>query len=172
MPRVRGLLRPLASLVPLRVTPQPRPANRIVFVSRFLRNPLLVIPRSAYEEDVVPYDRGSVPFAWVTEPGLIKSILLDEHEKFGKRVQIQMLGPLLGNGILTSEGPEWKWQRQTSAPDVPPPGARELRSDFRARRAPGRRALASRRLRRAPPDRAGHDEGHVRRDLRDAVAVG
>jgi cytochrome P450 len=107
---------PAPSLVPLRVQPQPRPANRIVFVSRFLRNPLLVIPRSAYEEDIVPYDRGSVPFAWVTEPGLIKTILLDEHEKFGKRMQIQVLGPLLGNGILTSEGPEWKWQRQTSAP--------------------------------------------------------
>src|SRR5262249_17304186 len=53
---------------------------------------------------------------WVTDPALIKGILLDVHEAFEKRVQIRVLSPLLGKGILTSEGREWKWQRQTSAP--------------------------------------------------------
>ena len=107
---------PAPSLVPPYITPPTRPLNSLTFVTRFLRNPLLVIPQSVYEKDLVTYDRGSVPFAWVTEPGLIKTILLDEHEKFDKRVQTRVLGPLLGKGILTSEGPEWKWQRQTSAP--------------------------------------------------------
>jgi cytochrome P450 len=107
---------PTASLVPPHVAPATRPLNPLTFVARFLRNPLLVIPPAVYEEDVVRYDGGRVPFAWITEPGLIKAILLDEHEKFDKLLQIQVLGPLLGNGILTSEGSEWKWQRQTSAP--------------------------------------------------------
>jgi cytochrome P450 len=107
---------PATSLVPPHVAPTTRPLSRLAFVARFLRNPLLVIPQRVYEEDIVPYAGGSVPFAWITEPGLIKAILLDEHESFGKLMQIQVLGPLLGNGILTSEGSEWKWQRQTSAP--------------------------------------------------------
>jgi cytochrome P450 len=107
---------PAVSLIPPYIKPPPRPLNRLTFVVRFLRNPLLVIPQAVYEQDFVPFDGGSTPFAWITEPGLIKAILLDEHEKFDKLLQIRVLGPLLGKGILTSEGPEWKWQRQTSAP--------------------------------------------------------
>jgi len=57
-----------------------------------------------------------IPVGFVTEPGLIKTILLDRRETFQKLVQIRVLSPLLGKGILTSEGNEWKWQRQTSAP--------------------------------------------------------
>ncbi len=43
-------------------------------------------------------------------------MLLEEREKFQKLSQIRLLAPLLGRGILTSEGAEWKWQRQASAP--------------------------------------------------------
>jgi cytochrome P450 len=107
---------PAVSLVPPYIKPPARPLNRLAFVARFLRNPLLVIPQAVYEQDFVRFDGGSTPFAWITEPGLIKAMLLDEHEKFDKLVQIRVLGPLLGKGILTSEGAEWKWQRQTSAP--------------------------------------------------------
>ena len=46
----------------------------------------------------------------------MKTVLLDEREKFQKLSQIRLLSPLLGKGILTSEGAEWKWQRQASAP--------------------------------------------------------
>jgi cytochrome P450 len=106
---------PAPFLVPP-ITPPARPLSRLAFVARFLRNPLLVIPQAVYEQDFVPFNGGSYPFAWITEPGLIKAMLLDEHQKFEKSVQIRVLGPLLGKGILTSEGPEWKWQRQTSAP--------------------------------------------------------
>src|SRR4029077_20856359 len=52
----------------------------------------------------------------ITSPELVKAVLLDERDKFAKRSQIRMLSPLLGKGILTSEGEHWKWQRQASAP--------------------------------------------------------
>jgi cytochrome P450 len=104
------------TFVPPYIVPPARSLNRLLFVPRFLRNPLLVIPQPVYEEDVVPFTGGSTPFEWITEPGLIKAILLDQHEKFEKQVQNRVLAPLLGSGILTSKGPEWKWQRQTSAP--------------------------------------------------------
>ncbi len=107
---------PAPALIAPHIAPPARPYGRLAFVARFLRNPLLVIPQAVYEEDVVAYTGGSIPFEWITEPGLIKAILLDEHEKFEKLLQIRVLGPLLGKGILTSEGAEWKWQRQTSAP--------------------------------------------------------
>ncbi len=103
-----------ASIAP-GITPPARPLNRLTFVSRFVRNPLLVVPQAVYEQDFVRYG-GSIPIAWVSGPDLIKGILLDQRDKFQKLVQIRILGPLLGKGILTSEGNDWKWQRQTSAP--------------------------------------------------------
>jgi cytochrome P450 len=86
------------------------------FAFRFLRNPLEVIPEAVYEQDVVSFTGGSTPFKWITDPALIKAILLDEHEAFEKAVQIRVLAPLLGRGILTSESAEWRWQRRTVAP--------------------------------------------------------
>lgn len=107
---------PLPSLVPPpRITPPARPLSRLSFVANFVRNPLRVVPQAVYEQDFVRFG-GKTPIVWIAEPGLIKAVLLDQRENFQKLVQIRVLGPLLGKGILTSEGNEWKWQRQTSAP--------------------------------------------------------
>jgi cytochrome P450 len=61
---------------------------------------------------MVPYG-GRV---WITSPALIREVLLDGRERYRKLSTIRLLGPLLGRGILTSEGAEWRWQRQASAP--------------------------------------------------------
>jgi cytochrome P450 len=106
---------PAPSPVPSGITPPARPLKRLAFMARFVRNPLLVLPQAVYEQDFVPFG-GTTPIAWITGPGLIKAVLLDQRETFQKLIQIRLLGPLLGKGILTSEGNEWKWQRQTSAP--------------------------------------------------------
>ncbi len=106
---------PAPWLVPAHIKPPAKPLNRLAFVAKFVRNPLLVVPQAAYEQDFVPFG-GRTPAVWITEPSLIKAVLLDQRDKFQKLLQIRILGPLLGKGILTSEGAEWKWQRQTSAP--------------------------------------------------------
>ncbi len=103
-------------LTPPRVVPPASPLGRLAFIRAFVRNPLQVLPRAAYEEDFVAFGGAKLPRAWVTSPALIKAVLLDEREKFGKLTQIRLLGPLLGKGILTSEGADWKWQRQAVAP--------------------------------------------------------
>jgi cytochrome P450 len=100
-------------LTPARVVPPARAPGRLAFISTFVRNPLEVIPQAAYEEDHVAAAPTRV---WVTSPAIIKAVLLDERDKFRKLTQIRLLRPLLGKGILTSEGADWKWQRQASAP--------------------------------------------------------
>jgi cytochrome P450 len=99
---------------PPRVDPPDRPLHRLAFVARFVRNPLSVVPRAAYEEDFAAVP--NAPIYWVTGPQFIRAVLLEEREKFAKLAQIRLLGPLLGKGILTSEGADWRWQRQASAP--------------------------------------------------------
>ena len=103
-------------IVPPGIVPPAKPLGRAAFLSRFVRNPLSVVPQAAYEEDLVASVRGRTRIIWVTAPALIRTILLDEREKFQKLSQIRLLSPLLGKGILTSEGADWKWQRQALAP--------------------------------------------------------
>jgi len=107
-----------ASLVPPRIAPPREPLGRFAFARNFVRNPLTVIPQAAYEEDFVPLPGGKR--AWVTSPTMIRAVLVDQRDKFRKLMQIRLLGPLLGRGILTSEGEQWKWQRQASSPMFAP----------------------------------------------------
>jgi cytochrome P450 len=101
-------------LIPPHVEPAARPPGRLGFMRGFVRNPLEIIPRAAYDEDFIGGPSGKR--FWITSPALVKAVLLDEREKFAKITQIRLLRPLLGKGVLTSEGADWKWQRQASAP--------------------------------------------------------
>jgi cytochrome P450 len=100
-------------LTPPRIAPPARAPTGLRFMATFVRNPLQVIPEAAYLDDHVAVGANRV---WVTSPAIIKGVLLDERDKFRKLTQIRLLGPLLGKGILTSEGADWKWQRQAAAP--------------------------------------------------------
>ncbi len=101
---------------PPRVVPPKRQQGRLRFAANFIRNPLASIPEAVYEDDFVRYTKGRVPLVWITDPASIKYVTLEAVPDFSKAAQKRLLGPLLGNGILTAEGQDWKWQRQTSAP--------------------------------------------------------
>ena len=101
-------------LYPPTIVPPRAPLGLLRFAVAFVRNPLTVLPEAVYEQPVYRYGK---MLTWVTDPPLIKKILLDEYENFPKTpVERRVLAPLLGNGMLVSGGPEWKWQRQTTAP--------------------------------------------------------
>ena len=104
------------SFIPAHILPPEQPLGRLAFVRAFVRNPLEVVPRKVYEEDFVSFGAPGTPRVWITAPALIKAVVLDQREAFRKTTQIRLLSPLLGRGILTSEGDDWKWQRQAVAP--------------------------------------------------------
>jgi cytochrome P450 len=106
-----------ANLYPPTVTPPRQPLSLPAFLVNFIRNPLRVVPDAVYREPIVHYRAGSNAITWVTDPNLVKAVLLDRREDFPKAPLVRrVLGPLFGNGILTSEGGDWRWQRQTVSP--------------------------------------------------------
>jgi len=103
-------------LYPPRVTPPPKPRNLAQPFIKFLRNPLLTIPESVYREPLAVL-RGPPAIVWVTDPALVKFVLVDHCEDFPQDPLLRrVLGGLFGNSILTSEGRDWRWQHQTVAP--------------------------------------------------------
>src|SRR5262249_54792767 len=86
-----------------------------------VRNPLSSLPRAAYHEGILVHDNGRSVTAWVTDPALIEEVLLGRAEQFPKTpLEKQVFENTLGDGILTSQGPSWRWQRRTTAPLSPP----------------------------------------------------
>jgi cytochrome P450 len=87
------------------------------FIPRFIRNPLRSLPRAVYEEPLVVHAGAPSGLAWVTAPALVERILLHEADDFPKTpLEKRVFEPILGDGILTSQGHSWRWQRRTAAP--------------------------------------------------------
>jgi cytochrome P450 len=108
---------PIEPLFVPRVAPLDRRVGTLSFFATMLRNPLRVIPAALYEEGIVLAGRAGRTVCWITDPALIKTVLLDKRDMFHRTAITQrILGPLLGNGVLTADGADWKWQRQTAAP--------------------------------------------------------
>jgi cytochrome P450 len=106
-----------AVLYPPTVTAPPRPLPLRRFLLTFVRNPLRSLPQSVYEKPIVVYDSGRSVVAYVTDPALVERVLLQDAQRFLKSpLEKQVLGEALGDGILTSEGASWRWQRRTAAP--------------------------------------------------------
>src|SRR5262245_35544386 len=112
--------RPTPARPPLhvpRVAPLDRSLGPLSFFATLLQNPLRILPAAAYEEGIVWAERSGRQTCWITDPALIKAVLLDKRDVFRRTsVTQRILGPLLGNGVLTADGADWKWQRQTAAP--------------------------------------------------------
>ncbi|MCB1489242.1 MAG: cytochrome P450 [Bauldia sp.] len=98
-----------------RVPPLEVPVGRVRQFFLLAKNPLLSIPAVAYEEPIVVPARPS-GVAYVCAPHLVGEVLLDRRDEFPKDgLQKRILSPLTGNGILTAEGEDWRWQRRTVA---------------------------------------------------------
>jgi cytochrome P450 len=106
-----------AALYPPTVTPPSGPLPLRRFLLTFVRNPLSSLPLPVYEQPVFAYDNGRNLVAYVTSPELIEKVLLHESAQFPKSpIEKRVFHYTLGDGILTSEGANWRWQRRTTAP--------------------------------------------------------
>jgi cytochrome P450 len=75
----------------------------------------------AYEEDIVQGRFLGRNSFILNAPDAIKHVLVDNYENYTRTpVGIRVLRPILGEGLLISEGRAWKHQRRTLAPAFTP----------------------------------------------------
>jgi hypothetical protein len=91
-------------------------------IAKALRdNALLAFPPEAFEEDVVYRRFFGRQQIILNRPAGIHHILVDNPDNYRRTpATMRMLRPLLGNGLLLSEGEDWKHQRRTAAPAFAP----------------------------------------------------
>jgi cytochrome P450 len=107
--------------VPLFRPPHPKPRTEPLGMVAFLRavreNPLNTWMEAHFEEPIITGEGALGRMTVVSDPAVIRHILVDNAANYRKDdLQIRILAPGLGKGIVTAEGEEWRLQRRTIAP--------------------------------------------------------
>lgn len=98
--------------------PPPGPVHA-VSIAGLRHDPLqFIMENTARYGDVVRYMVDTWPVTLINQPAYIKHVLQDHHRNYTKEhtPDFMMLKPMLGEGILTSEGESWLRQRRMAQP--------------------------------------------------------
>jgi cytochrome P450 len=101
--------------------PKPVPHDGPIGVLRMIlalrRNPLEIWSKAHYEEPILMGRTILGERAVVSEPAAVRRVFLDNVANYRKdALQLRVLGPGLGNGLLTVDGEDWRVQRRALAP--------------------------------------------------------
>jgi cytochrome P450 len=103
--------------VPETVTPPEKPLPLGRGLLQMIANPLYVWPRAMYENPYHGVRWIGRTFHYFRRPEHMKAVFLDHADIFRKsQFQKKLVGPALGDGLLTSEGEHWKFQRRAASP--------------------------------------------------------
>jgi len=73
---------------------------------------LAMLPEAGYERSIIPLRKGKRPITILNDPAAIRSVLVDNAMRFPKSdVMVAALEPLVGEGVLISNGALWRRQR-------------------------------------------------------------
>ncbi|WNJ88413.1 cytochrome P450 [Bosea sp. 685] len=90
--------------------------SSLAVLTSLLRNPLSAIPSEAFSEKLVLSRVAGRDSLYICDPALIQEALLRNAGALGKGDTLRrVLGPALGQGLLTADGAHWRWQRRAVA---------------------------------------------------------
>jgi cytochrome P450 len=97
--------------------PRERPFGTLGLLYAMWQNPLLTWTNRHFEEPIVTAQTVLGRVAVVSDPAGIRQVLVDNAANYHKGpLQRRLLGPGLGQGLLTTEGEAWRTQRRALAP--------------------------------------------------------
>lgn len=100
-------------------TPTPRvgPAGVFRTIAILRSNPLELWAKAHYEQPILSGKTMLGERAVVSDPAAIKRVFLDNAANYRKdELQLRILRPGLGKGLLTADGEDWRAQRRALAP--------------------------------------------------------
>ncbi|HTT96468.1 MAG TPA: cytochrome P450 [Rhizomicrobium sp.] len=93
------------------------------------RNPVAAFGQNAYRERFIHSRTFVSDFLMVSDPDGAKYVLLDNAADFPKSIQsLRLIKPALGNGLVTSDGASWRFQRRVTSPMFSPRHVAEFAS--------------------------------------------
>lgn len=100
---------------------RPRTAGRelgtLAFLSEVRRNGVAIYGSTAFDRPFSRRQVGRQQFVLLNQPEFIEHVLLTNVRNYPKgRLNRRILGPALGEGLLTAEGDFWRRQRRIAAP--------------------------------------------------------
>lgn len=99
----------------------PRRMGLLGFIRRAKRNQLELLAPELFARELVHTRLLFLESFLVNKPEYIEQVLLTNQSNYAKSQFVQrLLGPLLGKGLLTSEGALWRRQRRFAAPAFQP----------------------------------------------------
>ena len=94
-----------------------KPLSTLGILSALARNPVEIWNQAHFERPLLIGKTWFGVRAVVSDPAAIRRVLLDNAANYRKdEVQLRILRPGLGTGLLTAEGETWKAQRRALAP--------------------------------------------------------
>lgn len=91
------------------------------FLRRVRTNALQIWPEPAYEQDALQQSFFGLNWTLLNHPDAIHHVLVDNPGNYCRTAaSIRVLRPIVGNGLLLSEGDSWKHQRRAIAPALAP----------------------------------------------------
>jgi cytochrome P450 len=109
------------AFMPASIEPPDRPLPYFRALRTALDNPVAGWPRAIYQSPIYAQPHRHFPLVYVCDPEALRIVLVERAEDFPKApLWLRLLRPMLGQGILTSEGRQWRWQRQAAAPAFQP----------------------------------------------------
>jgi len=98
------------------VPPGPKGYPLVGLIPRLMRDMMGTYREAAQIGGIVEMDLGMQRAYLLTDPELIKHVLLDNYRNYVKGEQLDSIRPLLGNGLFLSEGDFWFTQRRLMQP--------------------------------------------------------
>ena len=97
--------------------PGPEGEGKLGCLSSMRRNPMEFLEKVAHEYGgIARINMGSYYSYLVSEPKLIKEVLVDNYDKYKKNTRYKQVRMVIGEGMLLSEGDIWKKQRTMAQP--------------------------------------------------------
>ncbi len=97
--------------------PGPEGEGKLGCLPEMRKNPMLFLEQVAREYGgIARINMGAYYTYLVSEPKLIKEVLVDNYDKYKKNTRYKQVRMVIGEGMLLSEGDVWKSQRTLAQP--------------------------------------------------------